>query len=318
MSAAVEAQGVVKRYGSLVAVEDLSFAVAPGEVLGVLGPNGAGKTTAIRVLTTILSPTRGTFAVAGVPHTRPAEIRRRIGVLPESDGYPERQTGEEYLRYHARLYGHSRPSADAISASLLEEVGLFERRRSLISSYSRGMRQRLGIARTLVNDPSVVFLDEPTLGLDPAGQRQILGNVRRIARDRGATVLLSSHLLAEVEENCTRVLILNRGRVIADGTVAEVARQAAAPRTGRLQVPPDLAERAVAALQAARGVEAVEAADGQPGWVNVVFSPEGSHLGDGTPNDALRALLGTDVPLLSFELEGARLSDAFLAITAAA
>jgi ABC-2 type transport system ATP-binding protein len=318
MSAAVEAQGVVKRYGSLVAVEDLSFTVAPGEVLGVLGPNGAGKTTAIRVLTTILSPTRGTFAVAGVPHTRPAEIRRRIGVLPESDGYPERQTGEEYLRYHARLYGHSRPSADAISASLLEEVGLFERRRSLISSYSRGMRQRLGIARTLVNDPSVVFLDEPTLGLDPAGQRQILGNVRRIARDRGATVLLSSHLLAEVEENCTRVLILNRGRVIADGTVAEVARQAAAPRTGRLQVPPDLAERAVAALQAARGVEAVEAADGQPGWVNVVFSPEGSHLGDGTPNDALRALLGTDVPLLSFELEGARLSDAFLAITAAA
>lgn len=318
MSAAVEAQGVVKRYGSLVAVEDLSFTVAPGEVLGVLGPNGAGKTTAIRVLTTILSPTRGTFAVAGVPHTRPAEIRRRIGVLPESDGYPERQTGEEYLRYHARLYGHSRPSADATSASLLEEVGLFERRRSLISSYSRGMRQRLGIARTLVNDPSVVFLDEPTLGLDPAGQRQILGNVRRIARDRGATVLLSSHLLAEVEENCTRVLILNRGRVIADGTVAEVARQAAAPRTGRLQVPPDLVERAVAALQAARGVEAVEAADGQPGWVNVVFSPEGSHLADGTPNDALRALLGTDVPLLSFELEGARLSDAFLAITAAA
>ena len=318
MSAAVEAQGVVKRYGSLVAVEDLSFAVAPGEVLGVLGPNGAGKTTAIRVLTTILSPTRGTFAVAGVPHTRPAEIRRRIGVLPQSDGYPARQTGEEYLRYHARLYGHSRPSADAISASLLEEVGLFERRRSLISSYSRGMRQRLGIARTLVNDPSVVFLDEPTLGLDPAGQRQILGNVRRIARDRGATVLLSSHLLAEVEENCTRVLILNRGRVIADGTVAEVARQAAAPRTGRLQVPPDLAERAVAALQAARGVEAVEAADGQPGWVNVVFSPEGSHFGDGTPNDALRALLGTDVPLLSFELEGALLRDAFLAITAAA
>ena len=156
MSAAVEAQGVVKRYGSLVAVEDLSFTVAPGEVLGVLGPNGAGKTTAIRVLTTILSPTRGTFAVAGVPHTRPAEIRRRIGVLPESDGYPERQTGEEYLRYHARLYGHSRPSADATSASLLEEVGLFERRRSLISSYSRAMRPRLYTPPPLVTLPSLL------------------------------------------------------------------------------------------------------------------------------------------------------------------
>ncbi len=101
MSAAVEAHGVMRRYGALVAVQDLTFTAAPGEVLGVLGPNGAGKTTAIRVLTTILEPTRGTFAVAGVPQTKPTEIRRRIGVLPESAGYPERQTGEEFLRFHA-------------------------------------------------------------------------------------------------------------------------------------------------------------------------------------------------------------------------
>ena len=111
MSAAVEARGVEKRYGSLVAVADLSFEADAGEILGVLGPNGAGKTTAIRVLTTILAPTRGTFAVAGIPHTRAAEIRRRIGVLPESAGYPEHQTGDEYLRYHARLYGRSRAGA---------------------------------------------------------------------------------------------------------------------------------------------------------------------------------------------------------------
>ena len=108
MTAAVEARGVEKRYGSLVALADLTFEAEAGEILGVLGPNGAGKTSAIRVLTTILAPTRGTFAVAGVPHTRPAEIRRRIGVLPESAGYPGRQTGEEFLRYHARLYGRSR------------------------------------------------------------------------------------------------------------------------------------------------------------------------------------------------------------------
>jgi ABC-2 type transport system ATP-binding protein len=315
MTAAVEARGVGKQYGALVAVEDLNFAVEAGEVLGVLGPNGAGKTTAIRVLTTILSPTRGSFAVAGFPHTRPVDIRRRIGVLPESAGYPERQTGEEYLRYHARLYGHSRASASSVAGVLLEDVGLLDRRGSLIASYSRGMRQRLGIARALVNDPEVVFLDEPTLGLDPAGQRQVLGNVRRIARERGAAVLLSTHLLDEVEENCSRVLILNRGRVIAEGTVSEVARRAAAPRSGRIHVAPEHAERAAVVLGRARGVEELVRADGQPGWFTVVFTSSGDHA---SPNEAVRALLDSGVALISFELEGARLSDAFLAMTEAA
>ena len=276
MSAAVEAHGVEKRYGSLVAVADLTFEAEPGEILGVLGPNGAGKTTAIRVLTTILDPSRGSFAVAGVPHTRPAEIRRRIGVLPESAGYPEHQTGEEYLRYHARLYGRSRADARAAAGRLLDEVGLGDRGPTLISTYSRGMRQRLGIARALVNEPQVVFLDEPTLGLDPAGQRQMLATVRRIAGERGATVLLSTHLLAEVEETCSRVLILNRGRVAALGTVAEVAARAAAPRAARLRIPAAEEERARLALAEA------------------------------------------DVTVLGAELESARLSDAFLAMTEAA
>ena len=311
MSTAVEAHGVEKRYGSLVAVDDLSFEAEPGEILGVLGPNGAGKTTAIRVLTTILEPTRGSFAVAGVPHTRPAEIRRRIGVLPESAGYPEHQTGEEYLRYHARLYGRNRADARSVAAKLLEELGLGERGGSLISTYSRGMRQRLGIARALVNEPQVVFLDEPTLGLDPAGQRQMLATVRRIAGERGATVLLSTHLLVEVEETCSRVMILNRGRVAAEGTVAEVARLAAAPRSGRLRVPPDDAE---AALRALTGVGAVTAAsvDGRPGTL-VVQLAEGDSL-----NEALRAVVEAGIPVLAAELEGARLSDAFLAMTEAA
>ena len=303
MSAAVEAEGVAKRYGSLVAVEDLTFAAEAGEILGVLGPNGAGKTTAIRILTTILEPTAGTFAVAGVPHARPAEIRRRIGVLPESAGYPERQTGAEYLRFQARLYGRSRPDARAIAGVLLGEVGLAERGRSLISTYSRGMRQRLGIARTLVNDPQVVFLDEPTLGLDPAGQRQMLGIIRRIAGERGATVLLSTHLLAEVEETCSRVLILNRGRVVAQGTVAEVAGQAAAPRTATLQVAPEDAGRAAAALSRF----AVKRRNG-----SLAVS-----LGTAGPNEPLRALLEEGVQVQAYEVEAARLSDAFLAVTEA-
>jgi ABC-2 type transport system ATP-binding protein len=312
---AVDARGIAKRYGSLVAVRDLTFSADAGEILGVLGPNGAGKTTAIRVLTTILEPSEGTFSVAGIPGTRPTEIRRRIGVLPESSGYPERQTGREFLRYHARLYGHSRAHARSLADRLLEEVGLADRGGSLISTYSRGMRQRLGIARALVNDPRVLFLDEPTLGLDPAGQRQIISTIRRVADERGATVLLSTHLLAEVEEICSRVLILNRGRLVAQGTVAEVARQAGAPRSVRLRVPTADVDKALAALGRATVVERAEAAGGQLGWLTATLAQANGRPPDDLVRDALRTLLDAQVPLLSFELEGARLSDAFLAMT---
>jgi len=314
MTTAVEAHGLTKRYGAIVALEDVSFVAERGEILGVLGPNGAGKTTAVRVLTTILPPNRGSFTVAGVPDTRPAEIRTRIGVLPESAGYPGWQTGDEYLRYHARLYGHGRTSARAVADGLLGEVGLTDRRRSLIEGYSRGMRQRLGLARALVNEPQVVFLDEPTLGLDPAGQRQVLALIRRITRERGTTVLLSTHLLDEVEQVCSRVLILNRGRVVAAGTVSEVARRAAAPRTARLRVAADHVERAQAALAAAKGVGRVEAGDGQPGSLVATLDRD---VSDDAMNGGLRALADAGVPVVAFELEGARLSDAFLTMTVA-
>jgi ABC-2 type transport system ATP-binding protein len=314
---AVEARGIAKQYGSLVAVHELTFSAEAGEILGVLGPNGAGKTTAIRVLTTILEPTRGTFAVAGVPHTKPTEIRRRIGVLPESAGYPERQSGEEFLRYHARLHGRSRAEAQALAHGLLAEVGLADRRRSLIKTYSRGMRQRLGIARALVNDPRVLFLDEPTLGLDPAGQRQILTTIRRVADERGSTVLLSTHLLGEVEELCSRVLILNRGRIVAQGTVGEIVRQAGAPRSARLRVATEDLERAVAALAPAAAVERAEVANDQLGWLTVTLAQANGRPSEDLMSEALRALIDARVPLFSFELEGARLSDAFLAMTEA-
>jgi ABC-2 type transport system ATP-binding protein len=285
MTPSVEAVGLNKRYGSFVALESLSFSLQAGEVLGVLGPNGAGKTT---------------------------EIRRLVGVLPESAGYPARQTGEEYLRYFARLYGHSRASARGLAQELLAQVRLLDRRHSLIGGYSRGMRQRLGIARALVNDPQVVFLDEPTLGLDPAGQRQVLGLVRRITTERGATVLLSTHLLAEVEEVCSRVIILNRGRLAADGTVSEIARRAAAPRSARLRVAAEHVERARATLARSTGIERVEPANGQLGSLVAVLDAGGSPA---AMNEGLRALADAEVPVLAFELEGARLSDAFLAMT---
>src|SRR5262249_53283511 len=148
---------------------------------------------------------------------------------------------------------------------LLADVGLHERRRALIGGYSRGMRQRLGIARALVNEPRVVFLDEPTLGLDPGGQRPVLALVRRVARERGAAVLLRTHRLAEVEEVCSRVLILNGGRVAAAGTVSEVARLAAASRSARFRVAPERTDEAVALLAGAAGIERVALADGYPG-----------------------------------------------------
>ena len=313
MSAPLEAHGVRKEYGSLVALDDLSFAVEASDIIGVLGPNGAGKTTAIRVLTTIFSPTQGSFSVAGVPHTRPNEIRSRIGVLPESAGYPAHQTGEELLRFHGRLYGFSRANAAAVARDLLAEVGLTERARTLVATYSRGMRQRLGIARALVNEPQVVFLDEPTLGLDPAGQRQVLELIRGLAEERGASVLLSTHLLSEVEELCTRVLILNRGRVAAEGTVSEVARMAAAPRSARLRVPGERVEDARDVLAREPGVESIAYADGQAGRLVVTFASPGEEPSIA----ALLALATAGLPVLEFELEGARLSDAFLEMTGA-
>jgi ABC-2 type transport system ATP-binding protein len=173
--------GLCKSFGDVRAVADFHGEVDAGTVLGFLGPNGAGKTTVIRLLSTILEPDAGSFSVGGVPGTEPAEIRRRIGVLPKSAGYPRGQTGEEWLSYHAQLFGQPRTQARATARRLLVEVGLARRGSALVSTYSRGMRQRLGVARALVNDPELVFLDEPTLGLDPSGQRQLLDLVARIA-----------------------------------------------------------------------------------------------------------------------------------------
>jgi ABC-2 type transport system ATP-binding protein len=307
--ATLEALQLTKRFGVRAAIEDLTFTAERGEVVGLLGPNGAGKTTTIRLLTTLLEPTSGEFSVAGVPSARPSEIRRRVGMLPENAGYPAHQSGFEYLRYHARLFGLTRPESARVASHLLAEMGLQERARSALSTYSRGMRQRLGIARALVNEPDVVFLDEPTLGLDPAGQRRVLGIVRDIAARRGATVILSTHTLPEVEEVCNRVLILNHGRVLISGAVAEVTHAVAAPRSATLRVPSDQIGAAARALAGVPGVT-IATADERPDVLRVSRSahPDGM-------NTVLRAVLGAGVPILSFEVEGTRLNDAYLALT---
>lgn len=313
----VEAVHLSKTYGSRTAVHQLSFEARRGEVVGLLGPNGAGKTTTIRLLTTLTPPTAGAFSVAGIAGSRPAEVRRRIGVLPESAGYPGHQTAAGYLHYHARLFGLGRDQAAGVTRRLLAEVGLSDRASSRISTYSRGMRQRLGIARALVNDPAVIFLDEPTLGLDPAGQQQVLNLVRDIAVGRQSTIVLSSHTLPDVEKVCSRVLIISGGRLLISGSPGEVTRAAGGPRTALLRVPAGAVERARTAVADVPWLR-VSKADEPPDGLRVSVAAGGagrSATSHADLNGALRAVLDADVPVLSFELEGTRLSDAFLALT---
>jgi ABC-2 type transport system ATP-binding protein len=314
-SITVEAMRLTKHYAGRSAVEGVSFAASQGEIVGLLGPNGAGKTTTIRLLTTVLEPTGGEFSIAGYPDTSPTEIRRCVGVLPESSGYPSHQTGGEYLRFYARLYGLSREQARSVSTELLTAVGLEERSQSPISTYSRGMRQRLGIARALVNDPVVVFLDEPTLGLDPAGQAQVLKIIRSLAKARDATVVLSTHLLPEVEEVCSKVVILNHGRVVASGSVGEVIKTALIEQSAQLRVPLDLVERARNVLAGFPGLSIDQTAE-QPDVLILAVDRPGTGVAPGeVMNEVLAAITAAGIPVLRFELEGARLSDAFLKMT---
>ena len=315
------ANGLTMSYGGRAALQELSFELQPGHVMGFLGPNGAGKTTSIRILTTILRPTSGHFVVDGISSDRPAKIRPRIGVLPETLGLPNQITGIEYITYFGRLYGRKGPDARKHALALLELVGLRERARSLIRTYSHGMRQRLGIARALVNDPVVLFLDEPTLGLDPRGQQELLALLRDLAKGRGAGIILCSHALSEVEGVCDDVVILSSGRVVATGSVAEVlakARREGPRRTAlRVQVPTASIERATELLKTTPSVESVSSG-GVKRQLEVELVESAGQPGtddDRSTNQILNALVDADVEVLSFEVEGSRLQDAFLELT---
>jgi ABC-2 type transport system ATP-binding protein len=314
------AHDLYRSYGARRALRSLSFSLRPGRVLGFLGPNGAGKTTAIRVLTTVLEPTSGRFEVDGVGSEQPDRIRRRIGVLPEGLGFPRHTSGFDYLVYFGQLYGRSRSDARRVARLLLDDVGLPTRGDSLIETYSHGMRQRLGIARALVNDPRVVFLDEPTLGLDPRGQAELLGLVQRIARDRDAGVVLSSHLLSEIEHVCDDVVIMNDGSVVAKGTVAEVLGQEAGDGAGhalvRVRVRTADAARAAAVVD---GVARVTRRDTDAsGWITVELTDADETTSDADRNRLLGALVEAGIAVLGFEIAGARLQDVFLRLTAEA
>ena len=213
-----------RAYGDFTAVDDLSFEVAAGEIVGLIGPNGAGKTTTLRSLAGILRPTAGKVAIDGRDIVDDSiEAKRRLAFMPDEPHLFEYLTVEEHLRLVARLYGVE--NFDERSRALVEELELTGKERSLPGELSRGMRQKVVIACGLVRNPSVLLFDEPLTGLDPIGIRRMRQTI--VARGRaGASVLVSSHLLHLVEEICTRVIIMDRGRKIADGTVAELASRA--------------------------------------------------------------------------------------------
>jgi ABC-2 type transport system ATP-binding protein len=222
----IRAEGLVKDFtpGPLRAVDGLSFEVQPGEIYGLLGPNGAGKTTAMRLLSALLRPTAGTAMVAGYSVIdAPDQVRARIGILTEVPGLYARLTPLEYLDFYAQLYGlEPAPVRAARVEEMLRLVGLWDRRRSVMRTFSKGMQQRIAIARTLVQDPLVLLFDEPTAALDPEAARSVRDYVRDLAGQRARTVLLCTHNLPEADELCHRLSIVQHGRQIAEGAPADL------------------------------------------------------------------------------------------------
>jgi Cu-processing system ATP-binding protein len=249
--AAVEAptarlEGVSKRYGRETAVEAASFELRPAETVALVGHNGAGKTTLIKLMLGLIRPTAGRIEVLGrVPTERRAEVQRRIGFLPENVAFSPSLTGRELMAFYSRLKGESR----ARQAALLEEVGLAHAARRRVGTYSKGMRQRLGLAQAMLGEPRLLLLDEPTSGLDPELRLGFYEAVRRL-KEGGATVLLSSHALTELEERADRVVIMHRGRKAADGDMETLRREADLPVRLRLEVSGDWREAHGASLPA--------------------------------------------------------------------
>jgi ABC-2 type transport system ATP-binding protein len=220
MTAVIETNNLTKRYRDLIAVNSLSFGVEQGEIFGFLGPNGAGKTTTILMLLGLTEPAAGEVRVCGFdPARQPIEVKKRVGYLPENPGFYDDLSGRENLLYIARLNRIPEPEARQRITQMLEQVGLSNDGNRNVKEYSRGMKQRLGIAEVLVKEPQVLILDEPTLGLDPDGAVRILELITGLSRERGLTVLLSSHMLHQVQRMCHRVGIIVKGKMIVQGEV---------------------------------------------------------------------------------------------------
>jgi ABC-2 type transport system ATP-binding protein len=249
MAAAIRARGLVKKYGDVVALDGLDLDVEEGTVMGLLGPNGAGKTTTVRVLTTLLKPDAGTAEVAGVDVLRrPKELRRRIGVSGQYAAVDEHLTGFENLDMVGRLYHLGAEPSRVRARELLEQFDLVEAADRTVKGYSGGMRRRLDLAGALVARPPVIFLDEPTTGLDPQARLAVWNALDRLRR-RGVTLLLTTHYMEEAERLCDRLVIMDEGRIVTDGRPPDLVRSHVGREVLELKLDADCdAERLVGSL----------------------------------------------------------------------
>jgi len=307
----IEVHNLTKRYGRFVALDRISFRAHQGEIVGFLGPNGAGKTTTMRILTTLLAPTRGTAWVVGYSVTaQPREVRRVIGYMPDFFGIYGDMKVWEYLDFFAACYEVPRSKRTRLIGDLLALVDLAHRRDDLVEHLSRGMRQRLSLARTLIHDPQVLILDEPASGLDPRARIEVREQLVELAR-MGKTIFFSSHILADVAEICTHLGIIEKGRLVAQGTVSEVRHQLLPTREITVTLLGDAA-RAKEALQHVEGVEALYdlPAEGERQRLRVAFS--GDDVG---VSALLRALVERGVQVVHFSEEKHDLEAMFMRAT---
>ena len=311
----VETRGLVKRYGDQLAVAGVDLAVGAGEIYGLVGPNGAGKTTMMKILATLLAQTAGEAYVTGIPvDADPLEVRRRIGYMPDFYGVYDDLRVWEYLDFFARCYGVPANRRATMIGELLEIVGLTEKRDAYVESLSRGMRQRLCLAHTLVHDPALLILDEPASGLDPRARVEMREILREL-RAMGKTILVSSHILPELGEMCTGVAIIDHGRLLRSGSIGDIERSLRASALLRIDVLGD--EAAVAAARDwldtdPRIADVLEAIPTHDGALRIEASFDGPHHAQA---DLLRAMVAAGHRVVGFSQATSDREEIFLKVT---
>ncbi|HLF27540.1 MAG TPA: ABC transporter ATP-binding protein [Anaerolineae bacterium] len=309
----IEIDNLSKQYDKRTAVDGLNLAVEAGEIFGFVGPNGAGKTSTIRMIATLLKPTQGDIRVGGYSiHTAPREVRRTIGYMPDFFGVYSAMTVWEYLDFFGACYHIPEASRGVLIDDLMELVDLTGRRADVVDKLSRGLQQRLGLARTLIHDPQVLILDEPASGLDPRARVEIRELLVELAR-LGKTIFFSTHILADVAEICTRVGIIEAGRLVAVGTLNELQKNLVAQRQIHITVI-DRVEEAQALALAVPGVSAVEirpdSNHGVHAQLEIKFAGDDLAL-----SSVLAALVSREIPVIHFSEDHHDLEEVFMRLT---
>ena len=311
MSAIVRTHGLVKRYDRTVAVAGIDLAIDHGEIFGLVGPNGAGKTTTLRMLATLLRPDAGTAEIDGWSVTRnPDEVRRVLGFMPDAFGVYDDMKVWEYLDFFARCYGLPAAGRRRMIGDLLELVDLGDRREAYVQDLSRGMQQRLCLAHALVHDPKVLLLDEPASGLDPRARVELRELLREL-RSMGKTIVISSHILPELEELCTSVAIVDRGQVLAQGRVSEIERRLRFGAVLRIRLLLDGDELAAARDRFAAQPDVASARILVDGTLELGFRGD-----DAASARLLADAVGAGLPIASFARAASDLEELFLQVTA--